>query len=303
VSAVVRLERIVLICTEPRRLARFYETALGFTRTGTRTIGDPELGRLLRLPRANAEVVALQLGEQLLELMRIEPGGRPYPGDVAGTSGLFQHFAIEVPDMDQAMTRLRANSDWTAISTDGPQTLPAASGGVTAFKFRDPEGHPLELIADAVPAHVLRIDHSAISVASDQRSSAFYECLGLKPTGASLNVGPEQERLDGIPGARVAVTALTPRIPVPHLELLCYGNQFVPAAPEPLPHDIASTWLVFTVQGREDLTRLLHQVSRRAEPVLFADGCLRALVRDPDGHWLCLEVGNGPAQPPVAKPG
>ncbi len=36
----------------------------------------------------------------------------------------------------------------------GPERLPARSGGVSAFKFRDPDGHPLELLAfppEAVP--------------------------------------------------------------------------------------------------------------------------------------------------------
>jgi len=306
-SSVDRLERITLICAAPLRLADFYATALGFRQTAIRYFEDPALAQMLGLPAARAQIVTLQLGEQHLELMAIEPRGHAYPANISGTSGLFQHFAILVEDIERAMQCLRADSRWTAISTGGPQRLPAASGGVTAFKFRDPEGHPLELLAAPGPCArqgaPSRIDHSAISVACDARSTAFYERLGLERRGGSLNIGPEQARLDGIPDARVAVTALSPALhSVPHLELLCYGEQFVPAAPTS-PNDIAATWLVFTVGSEAALTPLLRAAGAAPEPVRFADGTVRSLLRDPDGHWLCLEVSGQSAQPPVAKPG
>ena len=100
------------------------------------------------------------------------------------------------PIWRQAYRRLCSVSGWTAISIDGPQRLPASSGGVSAFKFRDPDGHPLELLAfpdGAWPAHwqarsngdlALGIDHSAISVSDSARSIAFYEALGLRVAGA-----------------------------------------------------------------------------------------------------------------------
>jgi catechol 2,3-dioxygenase-like lactoylglutathione lyase family enzyme len=302
VTGVLRLERITLMCAAPVLLADFYVSALGFRQIGHRFMEDPALALMLGLPGATAQVVTLQLGEQWLELMAVEPRGQAYPAHVAGTSGLFQHFAIEVEDIDGAMQCLRRQSRWTAISTHGPQRLPAASGAVTAFKFRDPEGHPLELLAasgSGGPSRALpRIDHSAISVASEVRSVAFYEGLGLVRTGGSLNIGPEQARLDDIPGARVTVTALSPAPhPVPHLELLCYGERYVPATPTS-PNDIAATWLVLTAGSEATLTRLLRHASATREPVRFADGTVRCLLQDPDGHWLCLKV-----QPPVAKPG
>ena len=58
------------------------------------------------------------------------------------------------------------------ISRGGPVTLPPSAGEITAVKFRDPEGHPLELIefpngSSAVWSGegMLGIDHSAIGVA------------------------------------------------------------------------------------------------------------------------------------------
>jgi hypothetical protein len=116
--------------------------------------------------------------------------------------------------MTAAYANLQALPNWTAISRDGPRVLPASSGGVTAFKFRDPEGHPLEMLAfepAARPAHwafrsanlCLGIDHSAVSVADTGRSVAFYSRLGLARTASSLNIGREQEELDNLLGAVV----------------------------------------------------------------------------------------------------
>jgi hypothetical protein len=110
---------------------------------------------------------------------------------------------------------------WTAISTDGPQLLPASSGGVTAYKFRDPEGHPLELIAfptDAIPAMAKGFGNRM----PRHRSFRDFNCRhGTKRqilraariaahSGGSLNHGPEQDKLDGFAGALVEVTALAP---------------------------------------------------------------------------------------------
>ncbi len=217
--------------------------------------------------------MGLTLGESAIDIAPTT--GRPYPDDVPGPSRLFQHFAMVTADMDAAMVRLRAVRGWRAISVGGPRRLPPSSGGVTAFKFRDPEGHPLELIAfpeggGAVP----RIDHSAISVADTARSIAFYQALGLTVSGGSFNHGPEQDRLDGLEGARVEVTALSfPGGAGPHVELLCYQAER-PAEPLALAWDnVAATRLVLSMtQG------------------------VGGLVRDPDGHGLQLE----PASPTPA---
>ncbi len=203
-----RLARIVLNAADPGRLAGFYRGALGFT--------DEDLGA------AGTGVVPLRLGDQRLDLAAT-PAGRTYPGDVPGFSPLFQHCAIIVADMAAAHARLSGHPGWRPISTAGPVRLPASSGGVTAFKFRDPEGHPLEFLAfppDAVPEAwrrpeardvCLGLDHSAISVADTARSVAFYESLGLAVASRSLNTGPEQDHAgpgwpDGDQQAQVEAT-------------------------------------------------------------------------------------------------
>jgi catechol 2,3-dioxygenase-like lactoylglutathione lyase family enzyme len=230
------LSRIDVMSADPVHLADFYE-GLGFTRAApVRNRGEARL--------------ALRLGDERVDLVRPATPGAPYPPCVPGWSLQFQHFAIVVSDMRQAYARLQAQIGWTAISTDGPVRLPEASGGATAFKFRDPEGHPLELIAFLRTGRryaevLIGIDHSAISVADTRRSTRFYEQLGLIHTGGSLNTGPEQARLDGISEPVVEVTALTPGDPGPHLELLCYRGSFTRAAHRPNPCDVAATRLIF----------------------------------------------------------
>jgi catechol 2,3-dioxygenase-like lactoylglutathione lyase family enzyme len=304
VIAVGRLSRILLIAGDPERLAHFYESAFGFLRTEERLVNEAAFAAFMDIPDASARIITLQLGDQEIELAGIHPPGRAYPQAVAGWNVLFQHFAIVVSDMTAAYSRLSGLANWTAISTDGPVLLPPASGGVIAFKFRDPEGHPLELLAfaaNAIPGYwqrhssncCLGIDHSAISVRDTERSVAFYEGLGLRRMPGSLNVGESQDRLDDITTARVEVTPLAPaECATPHLELLCYRDGFAQHGTPARTNDRAATQLIFTIESTEALELLSTQnaQARLSGPVLFDDGKLRALFREPDGHLICLEA-------------
>lgn len=175
----------------PEALAVFFVQALGFEQ------GAPGVCE-----------VALRLGASRIEIAGCQ--GAAYPAFVPGWSPLFQHFAITAPDMSAAMARLERTPSWTPISRDGPQRLPANTGCVTAFKFRDPDGHPLELLAfpDEAADTPPRIDHSAISVADTAIAVAFYQSLGLVVASRTLNRGPEQDRLDNLDAVEVEVTAL-----------------------------------------------------------------------------------------------
>jgi catechol 2,3-dioxygenase-like lactoylglutathione lyase family enzyme len=303
VSSAQRLSRIAMVCGDSDRLADFYEAAFGFVRTSEASSTEAAFGKLIGIPNATARIVCLQLGKQKIELAAISPSGRSYPHDVSGRSPLFQHFAIVVSDMVAAYARLSECEGWKPISTDGPQLLPASSGGATAYKFRDPEGHPLELIAfarDGVPVKwqktsasgCLGIDHSAISIADTVRSIRFYERLGFQRVGGSLNSGPEQDKLDDVAGAQVEVTALAPpRFSGPHIELLCYRIHSDQKAASIGTNDVAATRLVLAV--REDEIDALCSQNTDAllsGPLRFEQGALRAMLRDPDGHLLCLEV-------------
>lgn len=303
-NAVQRLSRIAMICSEPDRLADFYESTFGFERTGEASMTEPAFAALMGIPGATARVTILRLGEQEVELVGVRPPGQSCPTAVPGNSLLFQHFAIVVSDMPTVYARLMAEPGWKTISTDGPQLLPAASGGVAAYKFRDPEDHPLELLAfapDAIPMRwqkasatgCLGIDHSAISIADTERSVKFYKRLGLRCVGSSLNHGPEQDKLDGVAHALVEVTALAPPMySTPHVELLCYRGRFAHEPVLPKTNDTLATRLALAVESREILEALCAQcpAALLSDPVRFENGALRAMLRDPDGHLLCLEA-------------
>jgi catechol 2,3-dioxygenase-like lactoylglutathione lyase family enzyme len=303
VSSLQRLSRITMICGDPDRLADFYEAAFGFVRTGEASSTEAAFGKLIGIPNATARIVCLQLSKQKIELAAISPSGQSYPRGVSGRSPLFQHFAIVVSDMVAAYARLSECEGWQPISTDGPQLLPASSGGATAYKFRDPEGHPLELIAfarDGVPVKwqqtsasgCLGIDHSAISVADTERSVRFYERLGLQRVGGSLNSGPAQDKLDDVAGARVKVTALAPPgFSTPHIELLCYRSDSDQESALLGTNDVAATRLVLAVRDDEiDALCAQNTDALLSGPVRFEQRALRAMLRDPDGHLLCLEA-------------
>ncbi|HEY6451150.1 MAG TPA: hypothetical protein VIX87_00975 [Steroidobacteraceae bacterium] len=279
-----RLLRFSLTTGNIGRLALFYQQAFDCLTLTAQHVSGPEFHSLMGVP-GGAQRLTLRLGHELIELLQFDHPGEPYPRGTAGSDLLFQHFAIVVADMDRAVECLAHVKGWSAISLAGPQRLPAQSGGVSAFKFRDPDGHPLELLAfppDAVPpawqpieseALFLGVDHSAISVAQSARSIAFYERLGLEVTARTLNEGPEQARLDAVAEPRVEVTAMRPAQGVAHLELLCYGGLAERAPVALRNNDVAASRLIF------ETTHPMASVAGAS----FHRGLL-----DPDGHHLLL---------------
>ncbi len=258
-----------LVTADLARLLQFYRDLLGFAVHGAdKPIDDGEVV-LLGLSGAGQRQV-LSLGDQTLWIDQFEQPGRPYPADSDAASLWFQHLALVVDDIHTAYGRLRGI---TPISQGGPQLLPSASGDVQAFKFRDPDGHPLELLQfpDGKTPDAWRdrrrldgqiglgIDHSAISVADAEASAAFYQALGLGAGERTLNEGTAQQRLDGLPGVEVAVIPMNPQGGTPHLELLGYRTPKGQAGPALRANDVAATRIVW-----------------RGRPA--------RLVSDPDGH-------------------
>ena len=112
------------------RAVAFYRDGLGF-----RPVGREQGG---------ANEVVLALGAERI-VLALRDAATPKPPPVPGFDANFQHMAIVTADMDAAFARLQRLAP-VAISRGGPQRLPAAAGGVLAFKFRDADGHPVELI-------------------------------------------------------------------------------------------------------------------------------------------------------------
>jgi len=295
----LRLSRVGRTVADLSRAAAFYRDALGFT-GGDAIEADPGWAEMLGGPGVRVRTCRLRLGRQEMELAEFDPPGAPYPSDSTAADLWFQHIAIVTSDMDAAYQRLMAHGA-IAISRNGPQLLPPSTGRVRAFKFRDPDGHPLELIQfplgtgdpvwqePASGALTIGFDHSALSIADAARSIGFYTgVLGFALASQQVNTGPEQDRLDGLAGVAVDVVALRPmRAPTPHVELLGYRTPRGRAAPATLrPSDIAADRLIVQVEGLAGILEALRAPA--SEIVTLADGKRAALVRDPDGHLVVL---------------
>ncbi len=293
------------------RSLAFYTGVLPFQVVADTEVAGTPWEQLTGVFGARMRIVRLRLGGERLELTEYLAAGvpgRPAPVDARSNDHWFQHVAIIVSDMDSAYALLRAHR--VRHASTGPQLLPKtipAAAGIRAFYFKDPDGHPLELLqfppdkGDARwHAHdrlFLGIDHTAIVVGSTERSLSFYrDLLGLRVAGESHNRGTEQEHLNNVEGADLHITGL--RTPAgPGVELLEY---LTPTDGRPYPADARSNDVLHweTTIAVRSLDQLLPRldsagVARVARgPVPLGAGNLGlgegVLVRDPDGHVVRL---------------
>jgi catechol 2,3-dioxygenase-like lactoylglutathione lyase family enzyme len=272
-----RILRISRVVTDLARAEAFYRDALAF-RTIRRGPIDPTTRQALGT--GNAQQTVMRLNQQEIALIRFTEPGRPYPADSHSNDLWFQHLAIVVADMHQAYAHLSEQPGWRPITRDGPALLPPANGAVRAFKFRDPDGHPLELLwfppgkGRPLWQHppsgsvFLGIDHSALSIQATTPSLTFYRRIGLTVGSRSFNHGPAQDHLDGLDQTQVRVTGLRPIDPdSTGLELLAYTRPGRSAILGP-PTDTATDWVTLAVTPPPAPTP--------------------QAVRDPDGHLLLL---------------
>jgi catechol 2,3-dioxygenase-like lactoylglutathione lyase family enzyme len=300
-----RIAGFGLTSPDADRLMEFYTTTFGARLVWSEHLTGPRFEREMSV-RGGALRHTLQLGREAIDIVQFDTPGCPYPRPLSPYDNAFQHFALVVSDMDLAVARLQGAAGWTPISSGGPQRLPQRSGGVTAFKFQDPDGHPLELLAfpeHAVPPHwkdrsaygiFLGVDHSAICVRDTAISTAFYQSLGFAVIAATLNHGAEQANLDGVPSPRVEVTALSLTVSTPHLELLCYRSEVHPPRRVLSSNDVAATRIVLAAAGAKNDVDSAREHTADTARQLTADTArqlidtTRQLVVDPDGHHLLL---------------
>jgi len=201
------IDRVTLIVSDLDRAEEDYVRTFGCSVEQRGEI-DPALTSVLCLSSARGRRSLLRLGRERIELLEFtDMAGRPYPPGSTSTDLWFQHLAIIVNGMTQAYQQVMANQRFRPISRNGPVRLPGTSGGVTAFKFRDHDSHPLELLAfpdGNVPGQwrtvdgtgsFLGIDHTAIAV-SDLASSArcFGSVFGFRTGTRTENRGPRAGR-------------------------------------------------------------------------------------------------------------
>jgi catechol 2,3-dioxygenase-like lactoylglutathione lyase family enzyme len=302
----MEIDRITLIVSDLDRAEDDYVKTLGCS-VEQRGDVDPALIGVLCLRQARGRRSLLRLGRERIELLEFtDSAGRPYPPDSTSTDLWFQHLAIIVSDMRRAHQQVMANRRFRPISREGPVRLPESSGGVTAFKFRDHDGHPLELLAfpeGRVPEEwrngngtgcFLGVDHTAIAISDTARSARFFgSVFGFSLGTRSENRGPEQDALDDVDDVQVSVTRLAPDLPAPRMELLHYHvgtRRLIPR--DTASNDITATHSVVRVASVGTIAAAL---ARRGKPLTGDDlmvlrgGVPAALISGPDGHRFLVE--------------
>jgi catechol 2,3-dioxygenase-like lactoylglutathione lyase family enzyme len=293
----------------------FYTRVLDFSKVSDDEVAGRPYEDLTGVFGVRLRVVRLRLGGEYLQLTQyLASQGRPAPVDSRSNDRWFQHVAIIVRDMDSAYARLRAFK--VRQASTGPQLLPKTipnAAGIRAFYFRDPDGHPLEVLqfppdkGDAkwhagTERLFLGIDHTAIVVADTKASLAFYrDVLGFRVAGESMNFGTEQEHLNNVRGARLRITSL--RAPAgPGVEFLEYlaprDGRTYPS--DERPNDLVHWQTTVLVPDAGAAAAAVRQGEFRlitSSPVELPDTALgfrrSVLVRDPDGHAVQLVEHEG----------
>jgi len=274
---------VLHVVSDLDRMVSFFTQVLEFKEVERLELEGVDFEKLYQLPKGKAKLVKLQLGDEFNYLMEFSSSKQDsFPEDSRSNDLWFQHIAIVVSDMEKAYAKLIKNGV-SAIS-ESCQTIPEwnkSAAGVKAFYFRSPEGHPLELIYfppgkgnpnwQKKKGLFLGIDHTAIGVASTEKSLEFYQDnLGMQVVGGSLNYGDTQEKLSGVTGAKVKITTMQfPDSKSMGIEFLEYLNPLDGRKKQVGPADrLFETQTLFQV---DDLEKTL-------------------MTLDPDGHRILLVI-------------
>ena len=228
VPGVYGVKNIRLNVRDLEKAAQFYVSALHFSRADT----------------SSPTRTLLKLGAETLELTNFNPRCESsLPTDTRSNDLWFQHIAIVVSEMDKAYEIVKS-ANVSQISPE-PQTIPAwntDAAGIKAFYFKDPDGHPLELISfpkgkgspkwqEHSEEVFLGIDHTAMVVRDSAESIKYFQdAFGFEVKGQSHNYGSEQATLSGVQSADVKITSLR-GVKGIGVELLEYLNRVDPRQP------------------------------------------------------------------------
>jgi len=303
------VESMALTVSDMDQAIAFYSEVLDFEKVSDREVAGGDYERLQGVSDLKLRVVRMALGDEVIDLMEfISPKGRSAPRDAKSNDRWFQHIAIIVSDMDQAYARLKSHG--VEHVSPEPQTLPdwnPNAAGIKAFYFKDPDGHPLEILEfpegkgaskwhEETDKLFLGIDHTAIVVWDTAESLSFYrDLLGFQVAGESTNYGAEQEKLNNVPRAKLHISSLKVRSG-PAIEFLEY---LYPRDGNPYPQDAKSNDSIHwqTTLVVDDLGPLADRLRERGTVFVSSDIVTMPkesnfqnalMVRDPDGHVMKL---------------
>ena len=291
----------------------WYQSRFGFVCSHQDVLGGPEFAVLFQLP-ADIQLRRwiLRLGQEQLQVWGWPSGDcAPYPEMWGGNDRWFQHICLVTDHLSVQVTGLEA--DHLGVISSAPQILPQwnqAAAGIRAFKFKDPDGHPLELLQFPADKGDPRwhedqqddgrpkgFDHSAISIADTNASLAFYrDILGFHVKGQCINSGIEQDHMDGLSDTRVAITAIGPVLGPMGVEFLNYQS---PSGgrdrTSPQWSDLCDRKLLLRADNIQELHQQLnpHRARNNCSDLLAIENALFGssygfTVRDPDAHGLII---------------
>src|SRR5712671_3923814 len=302
------VDAIGITVSDIDRAVDFYSKVLTFEKVSDTEVAGETYEHLQGVFGLRMHVVRMRLGDEYIELTEyLAPKGRSLPVDAHSNDRSFQHIAIIVSDMDKAYRWLRQNK--VEHASTGPQRLPEwnkNAAGIWAFYFKDPDGHPLEVLQFPPDKGLdkwhrpsdkmfLGIDHTAIVVSDTESSLKFYgDVLGMRVAGESENYGTEQEHLNNVFGARLRITALRAAAG-PGIEFLEY---LTPRDGRPIPADEHANDIVHreTILIAFDVEAAAQKFSANktrfvssgvvVNPIQQSGTRKAFIVRDPDGHAI-----------------
>ena len=312
---VERLKMIGFTVADVDRETTFFTKVLPFEKIADFRVAGSEYDKMEGVFNVNMRIVHLKLGEQIVELTQhvSPPTGRPIPVPSYSNDAWFEHMAIVVSDMGAAYKILQQNNvqQISANPITIPESNPGAAG-IKAIKFRDPEGHDLELIyfptGKGDPSSqksgnqlFLGLDHTAMTVDSTEKGVAFYrDVLGFEVGGVTFNSGATQEVLDDLFNDTCLVTPMVPVVAPPHIEFLDYKT---PPGGRPMPVDTKANdlWHWQTTLVTKDIGAAADRLRKADAQFITPDvvsipletqaelGFKKAvMVRDPNGHAIRL---------------
>ena len=310
----VEVKKVSITVSNLENALKFYTGVLPFDEIKTYSLDGQVVQDLFGVndKQLKLTITELKLGTETIELLEFESKKFPkrtIPLDSRSNDLWFQHIAIVVNDINKAYQILWDNQV-THVST-APQTLPdyiPAAAGISAFYFRDPDNHNLELIYfpkgkgnprwhEESGELFLGIDHTAIGIERTKESLTFYQdFIKLEVAGNSENYGTEQEHLNQVFGARLLITGLqAPKgLGVEFLDYIAPpGGRMYPKESRPTDlwhwhtsiqvNDIEKYYKKAIISGYEIISHGLVQLEQSPYK-----GQKAFMVRDPDGHALLL---------------
>ena len=125
-----RIDHIELLTAAPDRVVVFYTDVLGFR--------ERERTRIPGTPSGPLDLVYLELGGTTVEVMCYPEVKAPIPPRGGETRLGWQCLALEVEDMDRALSALKAKGI-------EPAWGPVKRADYARAEIRDPDGNPIEL--------------------------------------------------------------------------------------------------------------------------------------------------------------